>query len=363
MDLQNIENSIRDGLANTSSAVTAPIPNTGFALNTLVVMFNGEIKPIHTLVTGDTLMGDDNTPRSIVSTTRTPCSSFHRIKQNKGTSYILNENNFISVKLSRVKKVLDPVLVCGKKYMKNDIVDIRLQDFLNLAPSKKNDFKAFKVPVDFTSLPITLDPYVFGMWIVDATETHLSEICVYDLDILSTVLKDLEKDHMKLDFLRDNRFKIVMINESKHFEDEILKPLGIQENKFIPLNYKANNRDTRLKILAGILDCEGYLNNNCYELTIKNERVANDIIFICLSLGFYASKAEQKLKQYYRVIISGDLSVVPFKRSHIASRKQIKNILHTGFTVEKVNDTNECIKLTVDGNGRFLLSDFTVVHS
>ncbi|NBP57537.1 hypothetical protein EBU71_13575 [bacterium] len=49
--------------------------HTGFALNTMVLMFNGEVKPIHSLVKGDQLMGDDNTPRSVISTEKVPCSN------------------------------------------------------------------------------------------------------------------------------------------------------------------------------------------------------------------------------------------------------------------------------------------------
>ena len=334
--------------------------NSGFALNTSVLMFNGEIKPIHTLTPGEQLMGDDNTPRSVVAIQRIPSPSFYRIKQIKGTDYTINQDNFISLKLSRVKA---STMICGKKYVKNDIVDITLQDYLNLSRNKRNDLKAYKTAVDFSfQKHLKLNPYVFGMWIIDATETNLSEISVHDLDILAALLADLDKEQMKLEFIRDNRFQIVLNNE-KNFYEEILQPLGIQETKFIPQLYKTNDRNTRLQILAGIIDCEGYLNNNCYELTIKSEKVADDIVFITLSLGLYASKNEQKQKQYYRIIISGDLSQIPTKTRRIKERKQIKNILHTGFTVNQLNEVNECVKITIDGNGRFLLNDFTVIHS
>jgi replicative DNA helicase len=336
--------------------------HTGFALNTMVLMFNGEVKPIHSLVKGDQLMGDDNTPRSVISTEKVPCSSFYCVKQIKGFDFTINKDNFICLKLSRIKNPLIPTIICEKKYMKNDIVDIRLQDYIRLHKTRKRDLKACKVAVNFTTQSLNFDAYTFGLWIVDAADSDITEVSVHDLDILADVCRDLEKEHKKLEFIRDNRFKICMLNETKSFAEEILKPLGIEETKFIPLVYKTNDRDTRLKILAGVMDCEGYCNRNCFELTIKNERVVDDVIFIALSVGLYASKTELK-RGYHRVIISGDLSIIPSKTQPLVERKQIKDILHTGFTVTESNDINECVKITIDGNGRFLLSDFTVAHS
>lgn len=369
MDLASLEASLQEGLSSSATATASSSPpatelpkSSGFSLNTMVLMFNGEVKPIHTLVKGDQLMGDDNTPRSVVGIETLPCSSFHCIKQKKGSDYIINKDNFISLKLSRVKNPLIPTVICEKKYMKNDIVDIRLQDYIQLNKSRKRDLKACKVAINFPSQPLKFDPYTFGLWIVDATESDISEISIPDLDILVDVSKDLDMQHIKLDFIRDNRFKLILASDTKSFVEEILKPLGIEDTKFIPSLYKINDRDTRLKILAGVMDCLGFYNKSCFELTVKNEKVVDDIIFIVLSLGLYASKTELN-NGYYRVIISGDLSIIPTKSQRLVERKQIKDILHTGFSVIALNDINECIKISVDGNGRFLLSDFTVTHS
>lgn len=362
-DIKFLENTIQEAVTESPAPSINPYSlEEGFALNTPVLCFNGDVKPIHSLSQGDVIMGDDNTPRSVVSVQTGSCSSFFKVKQNKGADYIINRNNFITLKLSRIKPNVTDVLVAGKKYMKNDYVDIKLQDYLALSKSRKRDLMAIKHSVDFSFQPIKLNPYVFGLWVVDAADTNLSEVFIHDIDILSIVLRDLERDDMKLDFVRDNRF-LLILNNGRNFIEEILTPLGITETKFIPSCYKCNDNKTRLQVLAGVIDCAGYLNTNCYELTIKNETVANDIIFICLSVGLYASKRELKSKSYFRIIISGDLSIIPTKFRSVTERKQIKNIAHTGIIVESILDANQCVKIVVDGNGRFLLGDFTVAHS
>lgn len=361
-DIQFLEKTIEisESLPPTSNPYLIT-DDEGFALNTSILCFDGQIKPIHSISVGDILMGDDNTPRTVISTQRIPCSSFFRIKQNRGSDYVINKNHIITLKLARIRKGND-ININGTKYSKNDIVDIKLQDYMALNNTRKRDLKAIKSSVYFSSQPLKFNPYVFGLWVCDASDTNLSEIFINDIDILGSIISDLENDGIKLEFVRDNRFSISLTN-TKNFIEEILTPLGISDAKFIPYSYKTNDTNTRLKILAGIIDCQGYLNSNCYELTIKNEIVANDIIFLCASLGLYASKAEQKQKSSFRIIISGDLSIIPTKVRHVTERKINKNILHTGITVESINETNECIKITLDGNGRFLLGDFTVAHS
>ena len=42
----------------------------------------------------------------------------------------------------------------------------------------------------------------------------------------------------------------------------------------------------RLSILAGIIDSDGHMTNNCYDLVFKSNLLANDIVELSKSLGF-----------------------------------------------------------------------------
>jgi replicative DNA helicase len=337
----------------------------GLSLDIKVLMFDGSVKPIHQLKVNDVLMGDDSTPRHVINvkTIDSTKTNFHKVYQNKGQHYTLNRDNYLSLKLSRVRTKTNNLKIYDREYFKNDIVDIRLQDYLSFCKTSQLDFKGFKVMVDFPAQPVAVDPYILGLWLVDAMTLMSNEITISDISILHECFAILQRNRMSLEFSKGNRYSIHYDDKKKSFSD-VLSKMNLTESKFIPESYKVNSRDIRLKLLAGIIDCEGFVNKNCYELTLKNDTLANDIVFLCNSLGFYTSKSTQKNTFYIRLIISGDLSQIPVldPKKVLEQRKQIKNVLHTGIAIEPTYDTNSCLQISLDGNGRFLTSDFTVLH-
>ena len=143
-------------------------------------------------------------------------------------------------------------------------------------------------------------------------------------------------------------------------------------SKFIPYEYRVSDAKSRLEILAGLIDTDGSINGNCYDFVTASKQLADDITFICRSLGFaaYSKETIKTIKssnfsgKYYRVSISGELNLIPCRVKHkIAnSRKQIKNVLRTGFTVIPIGK-GDYIGFTVDGDNRYLLDDFTITHN
>lgn len=338
----------------------------GLALENKLLMFDGSIKSCHEIKSGDVLMGDDSTPRNVISVKKIEPNQtiLHKITQNKGVNYVMNRDNYICLKLSRIRTKKDSIKILDKEYKKNDLLNIRLSDYVKLSKASQLDFKAYKKPVDFQTKPLICDPYVLGLWVVDAMILS-NEIHISSFEILEHCYYILEKHKMALEFIKGNRYAICYEDKEKCFKDCVLSVLKIIDCKCIPHVYKTNSKENRLQLLAGIIDCEGFINKNCYELTLKNETLVDDIVFICLSLGLYASKSVQKNSHYFRVIISGDLSQIPVidPKKRMTDRKQIKNISHTGIAIEPLTDVvNGCVELGVDGNGRFLTSDFTVIH-
>ena len=334
----------------------------GLSMETQLLMFDGDIKQVHQLKIGDVLMGDDSTQRHIVSikTIDSSKTKLYEIKQKKGMKYKVNRDNYISLKLSRIRTKKN-FKIHDREYVKNDIVDIRLQDYLNLTKTVQLDFKSFKSSINFGPQPIMIPPYILGLWIMD-TAVLTTEITMDSL-ILQHCYEISQRHKMTITHSRGCRY-LIDFDEGKNFHT-CLTELKLTGGKYIPSVYKINSRENRLHLLAGIIDCEGYVNNNCYELTTKNEKLVDDIVFLCHSLGFYASKSSQPKTFYTRVIISGDLSQIPVHNSKktMSDRKQIKNILHTGIIITPLDDINSCLELVVDGNGRFVTSDFTVLHT
>src|SRR5947209_8039638 len=67
---------------------------------------------------------------------------------------------------------------------------------------------------------------------------------------------------------------------------------------------------------------------------------------------------------YHHISISGDTDRIPCRlaRKQATPRKQVQNVLRTGFSLEPAG-TGDSYGFTLDGDGHFLLGDFTVTHN
>jgi superfamily II DNA or RNA helicase len=113
-----------------------------FKENTKVLMFDGSIKSIQNLIPGDQLMGDDSTPRKVISTSSGSGKLFE-IQQSDAENYIVNEEHILS-------------LINNK----DEIFDINLKDYFK---KSNNEYYGFKKLVEYKLKKITKDPYELGL--------------------------------------------------------------------------------------------------------------------------------------------------------------------------------------------------------
>ncbi len=111
-------------------------------------------------------------------------------------------------------------------------------------------------------------------------------------------------------------------------------------------------------------------------ITQKNKRISDGIVYLARSLGFLATQKEVQKTctngangrvtgTYYRCNISGkDIEEIPclIKRKKAQPRRRETDALVTGVTVEPLGKGKYC-GFEINGNGRFLLGDFTVTHN
>jgi len=164
---------------------------------------------------------------------------------------------------------------------------------------------------------------------------------------------------------------------------ELLKTTGLFRNKHIPKEYIFNDKDTRLKVLAGFIDTDGTLkksNNGSphYEIS-QSDRLHGELIdsldFICKSLGFsttisYTEYAELTLKgenkRLKTLFIYGDnINEIPVllerKKVNYYARKHV-SLNFKKFTVTYLGKNN-FNGWMIDKNERFLLGNFIVTHN
>lgn len=141
--------------------------------------------------------------------------------------------------------------------------------------------------------------------------------------------------------------------------------------KFIPHSFKVASRQNRLLLLAGLMDTDGSLSGTGFDFISKSKLLASDVAFVARSVGLaaYLKECENRDQNgkggaYWRVSLSGDCSVIPCRiaRKQAPMRLQKKDVCRTGFKVEPVG-TGEYFGFTLDGDGRYLLDDFTVTHN
>lgn len=374
-------------------------------VDTPVIMYNGEVKKIQDIKTGELVMGDDSTPRKVLSTA-TGKDIMYRISTEKGDSYIVNSAHILTFKASKTiryeKRKEKYVLMWGDKsgnvkskhfgtsesahsFMKTlpDLIDIPIIECIEKNKSRhwREYFQGVYKELYFPEQKVILDPYMLGLWLGCGSKNK-PQITTIDYEIISYLEKFSEKNMYRLKQCKKGTIDSInyIINDDQSHKISrfinILREYNVWNNKHIPQVYKANSRENRLLLLAGILDSKGHLSKSgsTFEITQKREILAKDIYFLAKSLGYEVSikycekscvyEGEKRVGTYWRLLISGNTNEIPvlIKRKKAQPRKQIKNHMVSPIQIEKIGEGNY-YGFELDGNHRFLLGNFLVTHN
>lgn len=285
------------------------------AKDTPILMYDGSICVVQNIQKGDLLMGDDSTPRKVLSTC-TGKEMMYMIKQDYGLDYVVNESHILSLKLTKepyisvdggiyqvtwfdyedVKQRSFSNVDQATKFIetvtrKGDIIDISVLEYLKRSESWKDAFKGYKVPIDFPRMGIS---YAYE--------------------------------------------------------------IGYNLISHIPDDFKYVSKEERIELLAGILDSCGFSYRDRYDVIIFEKSFACDVIWLLRSLGFRAELFWDRA--FYRIIFYCDV-LIPCK----IIKPKITNItLTSNIKVEKLQ-RGRYYGFEIDRNKRFVLGDFTVTHN
>jgi hypothetical protein len=328
-------------------------------IGTPILKFNGEVVPIETIKIGDLLMGPDSKPRKVLSTTK-GFGKMYKVTPTKGDPYTVNDKHVLSLKYSGTE----------------NIINIPIEEYLQDIGTSRFQLKGWRTGVDWNKQEVPLPPYILGLWLGDGNN-NTPIIHTADQEVITELERFVASIGLELSkYSKKNNSATVCRIISSHTKSinpflENLRSLNVMGNKHIPLKYRANDKQTRLELLAGLIDSDGHLGCGGYEILTKYPKLRDDILFVARSLGFAAySKEKESYCQtggggiYHRIFISGDTSKIPvrIKRKKAAPRKQIKDVLKTGISVDYANDA-EYFGFELDGDSLYLLGDFTVTHN
>ena len=388
------------------------------AKETPVLMYDGSIKNIENIVQGDLLMGDDSTPRTVIKTTQ-GFGQLYKINPMNGDCFTVNKNHILCFKISHpefvcwdksrnkykvtwteidvkgLPRFVQKRIACDTKheaeqYLRNvpnkvghhTIIEIPFYEYINLPSAMRIALKLYRTKIEFPSQMTPLDPYILGYWLGDGISAG-SEITTNDKEIISYFENKVKDFDCHIQLYDQYHYGITGNDEchgyrSNHFRN-VLIDYKLIRNKHIPSIYLYNSRDIRLKLLAGLIDSDGYYGHGGFYFTmsIKYEKLIDDIIYLIRSLGF-ASYKSFVIKtctngangpvacECASFAVNGiGIEEIPciLNRKKATPRKSVKNVLVTGIDDIDILPDHEYYGFELDGNSRFLLGDFTVTHN
>lgn len=310
-------------------------PGTGkcHGRDTPIIMYDGSTKMVQNIRAGELLMGDDSTPRTVLSTT-TGHDMLYKITNLCGDSYITNKEHILCLKCQVKKRITHDL---QKKYYtvrwydnlkvkfnteifsyktssrlqakekattflnninEELITEISVENFLKLPHNIQKYLYGYKVPLDFQEQTLGIDPYVFG-YITSSTYTSHLFTCG------------------------------------------------------IPDVYKCNSYSNRLQLVAGILDGCGQISKDCYKIKYDKykQKFNQQILFVIRSLGFLTC-----LDKEYIYIYGNNIPV--------RNLDQIKCKYTLEFPVQITSiGMGNYYGFELNGNHRYVLENFIVTHN
>jgi hypothetical protein len=273
---------------------------------TPVMMYNGKLKEVQNIVTGDVVMGDDSTPRNVMNVCKGVGELF-KVHQNNSDNYTVNKDHVLSLYVSSINSVSrnnnKPCMIdiYGSRYSKGDIIDIPIQKYLQLSKTtQRARLKGYKQKVFF----------------------------------------------QKRDFDQHNVYEQA-VKFARNPVDDLDERLYINDN------------DTRVTFLAGLVDTHAHHSGDSKSLEFckTDPRILKIASFVGRTLGYLCNFTRDN-----RLIISGpELYKLPNKFP-VKEYTGTKNHMITGIKVQSIGE-GEYFGFELDGNHRFLLGDCTVTHN
>ena len=420
--------------------------NSCLAPDTPVLMWSGIIKRADEIIIGDELVGDDGSKR-IVEVTCCGEDEMYEISQEKGNSYIVNSNHYLTLKYSGHKKIFwvkpnyntplgswwmkwfdsetykvknkiysvtknrnkeesfEQISEFKKTILHPEIFDIKVKDYLKLPKTITRCLMGLKLSdsIKWEKKEVLIDPYILGMWLGDGnsdgkgfTSADIELIKEWEIWASKNDAEIILHPHKLTEKNRHNNYTYNehQISDKNNFRPDIhfgikssfntgynrqfpaplknlLKKYNLYKNKHIPDEYLYNDEYTRMQLLAGIIDTDGYVDNSEIYISqsIKREKFIRQVLYLAKTLGFNSSIREKISKKngkeslQLEVYISGyGVDKIPTKLSRKKCVNPNRNCVLSNIKVTPIGIGNYN-GFIIDKNHRFLLGDFTITHN
>tara|TARA_B110001452_G_scaffold28929_1_gene22755 strand:- start:753 stop:5516 length:4764 start_codon:yes stop_codon:yes gene_type:complete len=410
-------------------------PAECFDPETLILMWNGTFKRADNINIGDILIDDTGYPTKI----RSICSGQKNMydiipEKNNFIKHRVTDNHILTLHIRQHKnihrnnikdrperfivKFLDRSVLkikeksfeslieaenFVKKFTDDDTIDITIEEYLKLNKNTRKHLVLFKTcEINWEKKDIIMDPYLLGMWLGDGLSNGTGFALNYKTDFETLEYWEKWAENNGAIITKDKRYKYSIVSKKNKASAEsglcnrvekaplkkYLQIYNLINNKHIPNEYLTNDRETRLKVLAGLIDTDGNVRANGKEIRIcqgpNNYRIIDDAYTLTMSLGFSCRVKEGRsqwtdyksgnkcFSSYKELTITGSNiyeipTLLPRKKlnkttdsTQLLRSNEFKGSL---FKLEEVGIGKYVGWQLEDKRGRFLLSDGIVVHN
>jgi len=236
-----------------------------------------------------------------------------------------------------------------------DLIDITVDSILRLDDWMRDRLHLIRAPVLYSSdlqgptSPLPISPYFLGLWLADGRGGKCPEAEIYCGEDEKVVLKN-----------QPNSLRAA------------LKGMFSGGEKYIPDAYLRTTLEERRELLAGLIDgdgCRTLGGGFVFHQSVRHERLFFDVVALARSLGL----GNCLVSKMYRTTSFGsmmDLGVTlsGFGQELVPVRLAKKRLparqvsVGSKFTIAEAPN-GPWYGVTLDGNQRFLLANFTVTHN
>jgi hypothetical protein len=300
------------------------------AKDTPILLCDGSLKMVQDIEIGDTLMGDDSTPRRVLALGRGQDDMFRVSEINSDYSYAVNSEHILCLKQLQAK---------------HHIVKKQCGNQTGYAAQLFNNQKKCFEEVTFR----------YHRDAIQAIHGHVVEIPVRDYVALSN---DERKAWLK-GYRAAIEFSYVDVPEDPY---DVGYSFNLQ-NKALPKPYMINDWSVRMSFLAGFLDAHGKkYKSGSHKLLIRQEQLAREVVFLSRSLGYRADIKQLSPDAEWCIRIFASPVNKQLLLSTVRSIPEFDEILCYDLKIDHIGK-GDYFGFTLDENQRYLIGDLTVTHN
>jgi len=404
-----------------------------FDPETPILLWDGTCKRAADIIVGDVLVDDVGNQTMV----RTTCSGFKNMydvipDKVNFLKHRVTDNHILTLKIRRHKSIRKSN---GKtqKYMveflnrkeltfqqkhfntleeaeafvnsmdDDDTLDITIENYVKLDIKTKDNLVLFKVEgIHWTKKEVEMDPYLLGMWLGDGLSDGTGFALNYKTDVETLAYWEKWAEENEAVITKDKRYKFTIVSKKNkeatsaglcnRVEEaplkKYLRKYNLLKNKHIPNEYLTNDRETRLKVLAGLVDTDGSVRAQGREIRIcqgpANYKIIEDAYTLAMSLGFSCGvkegksqwtdekSGEKKFSTYKELTITGHKiheipTLLPRKKLTLIENKtqllRSKSFMGSKFSLVEAGIGPYVGWQLHDIRGRFLLADGLACHN